>query len=562
MELIKGFFEESAISVLFVCVALGFGIGRLKIGGIPIGGIPGTLFAAILVGQIGVEVDPNIKTMAFALFIYSLGYVSGPSFVASLGRSTLNLVHLSLLSSLLIFLTIWGLAQLFGLDKGTAAGLLAGGITESAAVGTASEALGHLTLPGDEVAAMQSNIGVAYAVTYLFGFTLVVFFVSVIAPKMMGIDLKAEAGGYASALGDSGENLGPTQEPALRGVVARAFEISNPEATELDISALEQKFGGFVTVQRIVRRGRQVEPTKDQRLAVGDRVALFGRLGELLEAGAFIGVETTDTRGLDLVGETRTIVLTNEALIGETIMAVRAKIDPDARRGVHVVKISRSGRILVPRPRMQLEAGDVVSLYGTPQALDNVVPLVGYAVDQGIAVDYVYLATGIIAGILIGMVTVEIAGAPVALHTGGGCLISGLLFGWLRSRHPTFGGLPTPTALHLRDFGLAVFIACVGLGTGPQAWALLKEQGLLLPVLSIVSVLVPIIASMYYARFVLKMNPAVICGALAGCFTCTAGLNAAVQAADNEVPVLGYTVPYAIANVILTLLGPVIVLTV
>src|SRR5919106_1201130 len=156
MELIRSFFDHSAISVLFVCVAIGFAIGRIKVGGIPIGGIPGTLFAAILVGQIGVEVDDNIKTMAFALFIYSLGYVSGPSFIASLGRGTLNLVYLAAVSGAMIFLTIWGLAQIFDLDKGTAAGLLAGGITESAAVGTANEALGSLGLPAAEVSAMQA----------------------------------------------------------------------------------------------------------------------------------------------------------------------------------------------------------------------------------------------------------------------------------------------------------------------------------------------------------------------------------------------------------------------
>jgi aspartate-alanine antiporter len=563
MELIKSFFDASPIAVLFVCVAIGFAIGRIRVAGVMIGGIPGTLFAAILVGQVGVEVDQNIMTMAFALFIYALGYVSGPSFFQSLGRSTLNLVWLSLVSSLLIFATIWGLAQIFALDKGTAAGLLAGSITESAAVGTATEALGSLDLPAPDITAMQANIGVAYAITYLFGFVLVVFFVSLFAPRMMGIDLKSEAAKYAADLGVGGDDeLGPAQESALRGVVARAYLVTRPEATELDLGALERRFNGFVTIQRIMRRGREVGPAPDRRLAIGDRIALFGRLDELLQAGAFVGTETTDTRGLDVVGETRTVMLTNKAFIGETIMAVRAAIDPEDRRGVHLVKIARGGQTLIPRPKMRLEAGDVVSLYGTPEALDSAVPIVGYAIEQGIAVDYVYLGLGIIVGILIGMITVPIAGSPVALHTGGGCLLSGLLFGWLRSLHPTFGGLPPATALHLKDFGLAIFIACVGLGTGPQAVALLQQQGILLPVLAIVAVLVPIVASMYFARYVLGMNPALTCGALAGCFTCTAGLNAAVQAADNEIPVLGYTVPYAISNVTLTLMGPILVLTV
>ncbi|MCZ0963480.1 aspartate-alanine antiporter [Paracoccus benzoatiresistens] len=563
MELIRSFFDASPIAVLFVCVAIGFAIGRIKVAGVPVGGIPGTLFAAILIGQIGVEVDENIKTMAFALFIYSLGYVSGPSFFQSLGRSTFNLVHLSLFSSVLIYVTIWSLAQTFELDKGTAAGLLAGGITESAAVGTASEALKNLSLPADQVTAMQANIGVAYAITYLFGFTLVVFFVSLFAPRMMGIDLKDEAAKYAATLGRTDDDdLSPSQESALRGVVARVYQLTREESVGMDVGSFESRFDGFVTVQRIVRGGQVLEPAKDVRLALGDRVALLGRLGELLEAGSFLGPETTDTSGLHIIGETRTVVLTNTDFIGETIIGVRRKIDPDQRRGVYLTKISRSGQTLVPRPQMRLEAGDVVTLYGTPAALDDAVPIVGYAIDQGIAVDYVYLAFGILLGIVIGMITVPIAGSPVALHTGGGCLLSGLLFGWLRSRHPTFGGLPPATALHLRDFGLAIFIACVGLGTGPQAVTLLREQGVLLPILAVVAVILPIAASMYYARYVLKMNPAVICGALAGCFTCTAGLNAAVQAAENETPVLGYTVPYAISNITLTLLGPILVLTV
>jgi putative transport protein len=410
MDLIRSFFDASPIAVLFVCVAIGFAIGRIKVAGVPVGGIPGTLFAAIVVGQIGVEVDENIKTMAFALFIYSLGYVSGPSFFQSLGRSTLNLVYLSLVSSLLIFLTIWGLAQIFGLDKGTAAGLLAGGITEPAAVGTASEALSSLGLPADQVSALQANIGVAYAINYLFGFTLVVFYVSLIAPRMMRIDLKEEAAKYTAELGVGGDDdLGPAQESALRGVVARAYQVTREAAAGMDVTVFEERFKGFVTVQGIVRRGRTLEPDKHRQLAIGDRIALLGRLDELLEAEALVGSETTDTRGLDIVGETRTVILTNKDFIGETIMAVRAMIDPNRRRGVHVVKISRSGQTLVPRPRMRVEAGDVVSLYGTPEALDNAVPIIGYAIDQGIAVDYVYLGLGIIVGILVGMVTVPIA---------------------------------------------------------------------------------------------------------------------------------------------------------
>ena len=136
------------------------------------------------------------------------------------------------------------------------------------------------------------------------------------------------------------------------------------------------------------------------------------------------------------------------------------------------------------------------------------------------------------------------------------------MFGWLRSKRPSFGSLPAATAVHLRDFGLAMFIASVGLEAGPEALNVLREQGLILPVLAVGVVVVVLVSSLFYARHVLKMPPVLICGALAGLLTCTPGLNAVVEKAESEVPVLGYTVPYAIANVLLTLLGPVIVLAV
>ena len=175
--------------------------------------------------------------------------------------------------------------------------------------------------------------------------------------------------------------------------------------------------------------------------------------------------------------------------------------------------------------------------------------------------DYIYLALGIICGIIIGSIPVPIAGAEVEMGIGGGCLISGLVFGWIRAKHPTFGNLPSDTAAHMRDFGLSVFIATIGLQAGPQALHVIQDQGVMLPLFAITVVTISMLSSMLYTRFVLKMDPVLVTGALAGLLTCTPALNASVNEANSEMPVLGYTVPYAISNVLLTLLGPVIVLT-
>jgi aspartate-alanine antiporter len=562
MDLLHTLFTASPIVALFLCLAIGYALGKIRIGRFRLGGMPGTLFAAILLGQVGVEVDDNIKTMFFALFIYSLGYVSGPQFFRSLGRSTLDQVHLAVFSSVVIFVTVWCLAQVLDLDKGTAAGLLAGSTTESASVGTAGETLTHMAIDDELKDSLVANITVTYAITYLFGFTLVVFFTSAIAPRLLGIDLKNAAREYERALGGTDAELEPGQEAALRPVLVRVYRVTNPEAIGTTLGSFAEHYGEGVHIQQLARRGRQQHLSDDLTLKKWDRVTLVGMRDVIVPAGKFLGDETAQVEGLEFVGESRDVVVTHERLIGTTLRDARKLVDPELHRGVFATHLSRLGRDIEIRPLTRLQAGDMLTLYGPAENVEKSARAIGYTVDQGHGVDYIYLGLGIIVGILIGMITVPIAGASVALHTGGGCLISGLLFGWLRSKRPWFGSLPTPTAIHLRDFGLAMFIASVGLAAGPEAAEVLREQGIILPILAIALVSVTLLASLYYAKLVLKMEPVVICGALAGILTCTPALNAIVAEAGSESPVIGYTVPYAIANVLLTLLGPVIVLTV
>jgi len=562
MEMLQKLFAASPIAALFLCVAIGYAIGKIRIGRFRLGGMPGTLFAAILIGQVGVPTDENVKTIFFALFIYSLGYVSGPQFFRSLGRSTLDQVHLAVFSSIVVFAVVWTLGHALDLDKGTAAGLLAGATTESASVGTAGETLGHLGLDESTVSRLRANIAVTYAVTYLFGFTLVVFFSSVIAPRLLGIDLKVAAREYEATLGDSDESLEPGQEQALRPIVVRVYRVTSADAVGSTVGELDKRFDPGAHIQQVARRGRLQELGPDLTLRRGDRVTLVGHRDGMVAAGEFLGPETGQVEGLEFIGESRDIVLTSDEFVGLTLGEARERTSPADRRAVFVTRIVRAGQSVPVRPGTRLQAGDVITLYGPLESLASVSGRLGYAVAGGVATDYVYLGLGVITGILIGMVSVPVGGASIALHTGGGCLISGLVFGWLRSKRPSFGSLPTATAVHLRDFGLAMFIASVGLAAGPQAVEVLREQGLILPVLAVTVVMVTLVSSLYYARYVLKMPPVLICGALAGILTCTPGLNAVVEEAGSEAPVLGYTVPYAIANVLLTLLGPVIVLTV
>ncbi|MEN8199999.1 MAG: aspartate-alanine antiporter [Thermodesulfobacteriota bacterium] len=562
MEMLISLLTESPILPLFLAIAIGYGVGKIRVGQFQLGGLAGTLLVAIAIGLYGVQTDEAVKSIAFALFIYSLGYVSGPQFFGSLGRDTLGQVHLAVFSSLVAFVIIWTLAQVFDLDKGTAAGLLAGATTESASIGTAGDALKNLGLDEETLQRMQANIAVTYALTYLFGITLVVFFTSKIAPRLMGQkDLKKAARELEEELGaDSG--MEPGQFEFVRKVIARVYRVEGM-AEGLPIGEFKKRYGHDITFQSLYRNDEPCQVSPDFVLEADDLVTLVGWPEPVLESGKILGVEVSK-ENIDepLVGEIRDVVITRSEKVNKTVATIREEIDADKKRGCFAVRITRMERDIPLLPYTEVQLGDVVRLVGIPEGVKQVADELGHTISPKEGVDYVYLALGIICGLIVGHIPIPVAGTTIEMGLGGGCLISGLLFGWLRAKHPTFGNLPSQAAAHLRDFGLSVFIASIGLAAGPQALSVLQERGMLLPLLAVTIVLLSLVSSMLYARYVIKMNPVLITGALAGLLTCTPALNASVTEADSEMPVLGYTVPYAIANVLLTLLGPVIVLTV
>lgn len=548
------------MAALFMSLAIGYWIGKIRLGNFQLGGMAGTLLVAIVIGQVGVPVDPVVKDMMFALFIYATGYVSGPQFFASLNRKTLSQLHLALISGIAIFAYIFLAAKGMDLDKGTAAGLLAGAITESACIGTAGEALTRLGLGGDKIKELQANIGVTYAITYLFGMLTVIFFASRLAPRLMGIDLKKEARDLENALGSGGAKLTPGQFEAFGQIRARVYEVSADEAIGMTVADLQSRFD--VKVAQAAHLESRVAVTPDLVLQTGYRLALQGELGAVYTAGHFIGKETTNLSALGFIDEERDVVITNKMLRGKTLAEAREILDFKHRYGVQATRAFRLDQEIEMYPQTEIHMGDVVRLVGAAEDVDQAARELGYSQVPSKVVDYVYLGLGVLVGILVGMVSVPVAGMPVGLGTGGGCLISGLIFGWLRAKHPTFGNLPGSTAQYLRDFGLAVFIASVGLATGPQAFAQIKQFGVTLPVVGMGAALFSCLVMVFYGRYVLKMNPIIICGAISGNLTTTAALNGVMEVAESSTPVLGYTISYAISNVLLTFLGPVVVFAV
>jgi putative transport protein len=222
-------------------------------------------------------------------------------------------------------------------------------------------------------------------------------------------------------------------------------------------------------------------------------------------------------------------------------------------------RIRRQAHDIPVTARTVLLPGDVLTLAGPPDRLEAALPAIGVKLGESNRADIAFLAAGLLCGVLIGLLSVTIGGLPIALSAGGGALVAGLLFGWWHARYPGRVNVPAAATQIMWDLGLAAFCALVGLTAGPQAVAALATDGPTILVAGVVVTLVPQIVGLCVGHFLLGINPAVLVGALAGAQTQDAAMLAASDAAESPVPALGFTVPYAIGNILLTILGPAVV---
>lgn len=554
-----GVLKDHPELALFLCLALGYLIGKLRVGPITLGGICGTLIVSLLMGAWSkVQVSGDVKNVFFALFIFSLGYMAGPQFFANLNRRSLRFFALCLIELVSVLGIAYGLAKAFDLDVGTASGILAGAATESAVVGTATEAIGKLGgLSPAEITQYQGHVATAYTVCYLFGLITIVLFTSQIMPMLMRINLAdASRELWEKMRGGEGQGLESDERAAMPALVGRTFLVT--EADGRTVGDLETSLDGRITVEAVKRGSKVLPAAPGLRLTLSDLVLIVGRRANTIEAGRLIGPETPGIPGLDTPLTSRQVAITDKASDGRTIDQLQRQHPEFIKDGVYVTDLLRNDQHLPANGDTVIHRGDVLTLVGARAGLSKVVAKID-AVVKNDATDFIYLGLGIVVGSLIGQLVVKAGDIPMSLGTGGGCLISGLLFGWFRSRSQTFGAFPPQAASTLKDMGLALFIACTGLVSGPQAWPLLKEYGALLPFAGIAMVLVPATLSLIVGRKLLKIEKPLLIGAIAGQQCSTPAITSITQTAQSSVPMLGYTITYTLSNFLLPLTGPLLV---
>lgn len=550
MDWVRHLLQSTPEIALFVCLALGYLVGKLRVGPIRLGGICGTLIVALVVGLLDVSLDEEVRTIAFALFIFALGFTGGPQFFANLNRSGLKLGVLSLVEAVTVVSLVLVLGSLLDLDVGTASGILAGAATESAVVGTASEAIGKLGLDSATTAAFQGNVATAYTVCYLFGLITIVLFTSTLAPVLLRINLRDASRALLHRLGGGDDE--PGTSPALPELVGRAYRVDLVAGRTA--AQVEAALPGRVAVEGVVRDDRFRAVSPELVLARGDVVVLVGEREAFLDAESVIGPERPrpDAAAKTTVLETREVVVTGADAVDKPLSALRS-------RGVFLTSLSRTDHLMPLADGTRVRRGDVLTVVGSPADVERVTSRIGYTVPRTVATDFIYLGFGVTLGMLIGKLTVHLGTVPLSLGTGGGALLAGLLFGWFQSRHRAIGSFPPAAATLTKDLGLATFIAATGLAAAPQAGPLLVEYGLLLPFAGIGMVLIPALLSLYIGSRLLKTEPPILIGAIAGQQCSTPAISAVTGAAGNSVPLIGYTVTYAISSILLPLTGPVVV---
>jgi putative transport protein len=543
---------------VYLAVGIGYLIGRVTFGGVGLGAVTGSLLAGILIGNFfHVPVADQAKSILFLLFLFGIGYSVGPSFFRNLKGDGWRWALLGVFVPVLGLLTGYAVARTMRLDPGFSAGLLSGSLTESPIIGTASEAIRALSVPDEQKTQWIGHVAVADAICYVFGTLGVILCCGTIGPKILGIDLRAESKKLEASLGIKRSKIGVRS--AWEPISFRAYTIRDDgQAVGKTVAEVEKSVtGSRVFVERI-RRGDEIfAPLPTTVLEVGDRVVVLGRTEALVK---FLGsaIEVTDPELLEIPVASFGLYVTNKAVAGKTLKEFVEEIDE--ARGVLLRGITRGEQSLPIGSGTVVERGDTIHVTGSQVAVERLAPVVGRLICASEETDFAVLGVAIFVGVLVGaLVVFPLGRLRVPLGTSVGTLLAGVAIGWLQSVKPWFGRVPDAAIHFMKNLGLAAFVAMVGLKAGPLFIQAVREYGLVLLFGGMVVTLTPVLAGLVFGKYILRVNPLLLLGGIAGAQTMIAGVAAVQEKSDSPVAALGYSYTVAFGHILLTTWGTVII---
>jgi putative transport protein len=559
MNWLQAIFSKYPELAVYLALGIGYWVGNRKIRGFSLGGATGSLLAGIVIGMFfKVPISGMAKSVVFLLFMFGIGYSVGPKFFKAMKGEGWRFGVIGIVVPVAGLVTAYIVAKILKLDVGFAAGLLSGGLTESPAIGTASEAIHSLALADDVKTKLISHIAVADALCYVFGAFGVIWFCGTLGPKLLGIDLRAEAEKVEAQYGVVRTKAGVA--PAWQPFEVRAYRLDASAAAVGKTVAEAEKLRADVRlfVQRIRRGTELIEPAPETVLQAGDILAVSGRREVLVGVLGEKAAEVDDRELLSIPVASYEVFISRPDFVGRTLEDLARD---DTVHGVFLRKIMRGTQEIPIGKRTVVERGDVMSLVGSEAAVERAVPRFGQIVRPSDVTDFVVFGLAIFVGVLVGATLfLPVGGTKVFLGTSVGTLLAGIFTGHLRTVRPIFGVIPDGAVSFMQSLGLSGFVAMIGLGAGPEFIPAFKEAGVGLLIGGVFVTLVPQIVGLYFGRYVLKVNPILLLGGLAGAQTFTPGLAAVQEKSGSPIAVLGYTGAVPLGHVLLTTWGTVIVL--
>ena len=520
------------VLILSLVAIGGLALGSLRIKGIGLG-IAGVLFAGLLLGHFGFIVSPEVldfaRDLGLILFVYALGMQVGPGFIGSLRHHGLPLNALALALVLLGVLTTLAVARLGHIPMPVAVGLFSGGTTNTPSLAAAQQALKEL--PGAAAAAAMPGMG--YAVSYPFGVLGIIFTLLLTRFALRG------------HLTDKTER----SDEDAKSLESMSIEVQNANLDGLEIRQLPRFKNSGVVVSR-VQHEENIKIARDEtRIYIGDILLAVGEESKLREFQVIVGKPSElDLREVGGPIATRRILVTRRQVLGKSIQ----QLNWAARYGAVVTRVVRAGIELAPRKRLRLQFGDVLLAVGGEEVLTQVAQEAGDSPKELEHPSMLTLFIGIGLGVLVGSWPIFLPGmpAPIKLGLAGGPLLVAITLSSLGRIGPLLWHLPNSAGVALREFGIALFLAGVGLKAGDAfVPTLLQGGGFVWMAWAALITLVPLFITAIAARWWLKLSFPALCGLLAGGMTDPPALAFAHNITDSDTPAITYATVYPLVMI-------------
>jgi len=559
------FLHDQPFFLIFGVVALGMWLGAKKIRGISLGSVVCIILVGLLTSiwahsaaGVSLELPDLLKTVFFNLFIFAIGVKIGPQFFSGLERDGWHLVTIGLIVAVLAPAIAYSCSWIFDWPAGTAAGVLAGSNNSSATFGAASAALqsgARVLAPGESIALVTGALSAAFALCYTVSQVQFVLLMKVM-PKLAGFDAPKEAKAFEASM--RGGHAAPLPGTAEAGDVAdlsiavRAYRVAAETIGGRTIAEIRAK-APRVAIESVRRGETWLTPDDTLRLEQGDEVVVNAPLAAQVRVRDALGPEIPDAEArarstLDTVD----VVVGRPDAAGRSLPDLLASLGP----GLYPNALFRAGAELPLGSATTLKIGDVIRVTGTEPHIADLGKRVGQVIRASHTNDVLTLAIGLLTGAALGAVPVPLFGVSITFGATA-VLITGIVFGWLKTRHPALGGPISEGGRSLLEvLGLNTFTAVLAINSGQSVLQVMNGGPIWSLVFSCLLISsVPELVAWWVGRHVLHMNLSLLMGAVAGARQNTSSMQAAQELSHSAVPGIGYPVPLAITTVALSVVA-------